>query len=275
MSPAPLPRPWTDAARPISERVEALLGEMTLEEKLAQLASAWVGAELGSGNVAPLQEAFGDPAPLEEASAHGLGHFTRPLGTRPVDPVEGARRLAELQRDLVSRTRLGISAIAHEECLTGFTTFGATVFPTPLALAATFAPEGIERMTRAIGESMRAVGVHQGLSPVVDVVRDYRWGRVEGTFGEDPYLVGMMAGAYVRGLESCGLVATLKHFAGYSASQAARNHAPVALGPRTLRDVLLVPFEMAVREGGARSVMNSYSEIDGVPAAADAGLLTG
>ena len=166
-------------------------------------------------------------------------------------------------------------AIAHDECLTGFTTFGATVFPTALAWAATFDPELVERMTRAIGESMRAVGVHQGLSPVLDVVRDYRWGRVEETLGEDPYLVGVIGTAYVRGLESCDVVATLKHFAGYSASQAARNHAPVAIGPRALRDVLLPPFEMAVREGGARSVMNSYSDIDGLPVAADAGLLTG
>ena len=122
---------------------------------------------------------------------------------------------------------------------------------------------------------MRATGAHQGLSPVLDVVRDHRWGRVEETFGEDPYLVGMMGSAYVRGLESTGLVATLKHFAGYSASLAARNHAPVSMGPRTLRDVILLPFEMAIREGGARSVMNSYSEIDGLPVAADAGLLTG
>jgi beta-xylosidase len=222
-----------------------------------------------------MQEAFADPAPLERASRDGLGHFTRPLGTRPVDPVEGAQRLAQLQAELAARTRLGVPAIAHEECLTGFTTFGATVFPTPLALAATFDAEAVERMTRAIGESMRAVGVHQGLSPVLDVVRDYRWGRVEETFGEDPYLVGSLATAYVRGLESCGLVATLKHFVGYSASQAGRNHAPVSIGPRALRDVLLVPFEMAIREGGARSVMNSYSEIDGLPVAADAQLLTG
>jgi beta-xylosidase len=256
------------------ERVESLLAEMTLEEKLAQLASVWIGAELSS-NVAPMQEAFAEPLPWEEASAHGMGHFTRPLGTQPTDPVDGARRLAELQRDLVGRTRLGLPAIAHEECLTGLTTFGATVFPTPLALAATFDPDAVEGMTRSIGEIMRAVGVHQGLSPVVDVVRDYRWGRVEETFGEDPYLVGMIGSAYVRGLESRGIVATLKHFAGYSASQAARNHAPVSVGPRTLRDVLLLPFEMAVREGGARSVMNSYSEIDGLPAAADAELLTG
>jgi beta-xylosidase len=266
--------PWTDTTRPLPERVEALLAEMTLDEKLAQLGSVWVGAELGSGNVAPMQEAFAEPASFEVAGANGIGHITRPLGTSPVDPVDGARHLAELQSGLLARTRLKVPAIAHEECLTGFTTFGATVFPTPLALAATFDPDGVERMTVAIGETMRAVDVHQGLSPVLDVVRDYRWGRVEETFGEDPYLVGMMGAAYVRGLESTGLVATLKHFAGYSASQAARNHAPVSMGPRTLRDVILIPFELAIREGGARSVMNSYSEIDGLPVAADAGLLT-
>jgi beta-glucosidase-like glycosyl hydrolase len=259
----------------MSRRVDELLRDMTRAEKLAQLGSAWVGAELGSGNVAPLQEAFADPLSFAEASAHGLGHFTRPHGTSPIDPVEGARRLADLQREVIERDRHGIPAIAHEECLTGFTTFGATVYPTPLALAATFDPEAVERMTSAIGETLRQAGVHQGLSPVMDVVRDYRWGRVEETFGEDPYLVGMIGSAYVRGLERAGIVATLKHFAGYSASVAARNHAPVAMGPRTLRDVMLVPFEMAIREGGARSVMNSYTEIDGLPVAADAGLLTG
>src|SRR3954449_6345238 len=270
----PAMMPWTDTERPLDERVDALLAEMTLDEKLAQLASVWVGAELSSGDVAPMAEAFSDPAPWTEASAHGMGHITRPLGTSPVDPVDGARRLAELQRHLVETTRLKLPAIAHEECLTGFTTYHATVFPTPLGLAATFDPEGVERMTVAIGESMRATGAHQGLSPVLDVVRDYRWGRVEETFGEDPYLVGTMGAAYVRGLESTGLVATLKHFAGYSASIAARNHAPVSMGPRTLRDVILIPFELAIREGSARSVMNSYSEIDGLPVAADAGLLT-
>jgi beta-xylosidase len=257
------------------ERADALLAEMTRAEKLAQLGSVWVGAELGSGNVGPMQDAFSDPLTFAEASARGLGHFTRPHGTSPIDPVEGARRLRDLQRQVIERDRHGIPAIAHEECLTGFTTYRATVYPTPLALAATFHPEAVERMTRAIGETMRAAGVHQGLSPVMDVVRDPRWGRVEETFGEDPYLVGATGTAYVRGLEGAGIVATLKHFVGYSASVAARNHAPVTMGPRMLRDVMLVPFEMGIREGGARSVMNSYSEIDGVPVAADAGLLTG
>lgn len=129
-------------------------------------------------------------------------------------------------------------------------------------------------MANAIGTSMRRVGVHQGLSPVLDVVRDYRWGRVEETLGEDPYLVATSGAAYVRGLETAGIIATLKHFAGYSASRAARNHAPVSMGPREFADVILPPFETAIREGGARSVMNSYADVDGVPAGADAGLLT-
>ena len=128
-------------------------------------------------------------------------------------------------------------------------------------------------MAAAIGASMRAVGVHQGLSPVLDVTRDARWGRVEETIGEDPYLVGSVGTAYVRGLQSAGVQATLKHFAGYSASRAARNLAPVAIGRREFADVILVPFEMALR-GGARSVMPSYTDIDGVPVSGDRELLT-
>jgi beta-xylosidase len=130
-------------------------------------------------------------------------------------------------------------------------------------------------MAAAIGADLRAVGVHQGLAPVLDVVRDARWGRVEETIGEDPYLVGTIATAYVRGLESAGVVATLKHFAGYSASRAGRNLAPVAMGRRERADVILPPFEMAVREGRPRSVMHAYTDTDGIPSAADGELLTG
>ena len=129
-------------------------------------------------------------------------------------------------------------------------------------------------MAAHIGATMARLGVHQGLAPVLDVIRDLRWGRVEETIGEDPHLVGLIGSAYVRGLESAGIVATLKHFAGYSASRAARNLAPVSIGPRELADVLLPPFEMALR-AGARSVMPSYTDLDGVPASADGDLLTG
>lgn len=273
---------WTNPQRPPHERLEALLGAMTLEEKVAQLGSTWLGSDERNAtdddattNAGAMQEAFGAPAPWEETRALGIGHLTRVFGTKPIDPRDGMRRLAELQRDLQRHSRLGIPAIAHEECLTGFTTLGATVYPTPLALAATFHPALVTEMSTAIGRDLRAVDVHQGLSPVLDVVRDQRWGRVEETMGEDPYLVSETATAYVRGLEAAGVVATLKHFAGYSASRAARNHAPVPMGSRELADVMLVPFEAALRNGGARSVMNSYADIDGIPPASDPRLLTG
>jgi beta-glucosidase-like glycosyl hydrolase len=129
-------------------------------------------------------------------------------------------------------------------------------------------------MTEAFGATMHAVGVHQGLAPVLDVTRDYRWGRTEETIGEDPYLVGLIGTAYVRGLQRAGVQATLKHFAAYAASRAGRNLAPVSMGPRELADAVLVPFEMAIKLGGARSVMPSYVDIDGVPVSADPRLLT-
>ncbi|MFG1861856.1 beta-xylosidase/alpha-l-arabinosidase [Microbispora bryophytorum] len=278
---APGLAPWRDGDRPLDERVDALLGEMTLEEKVAQLGSVWVdispaGSEAAGGNVAPLQDLFmKDGTDLADRMRDGVGHLTRVYGTAPVSPVEGAAGLRKMQDQVIAANRFGIPAIAHEECLTGFATYGATAYPTPLAWAATFDPALVERMALAIGDDLRAVGVHQGLSPVLDVVRDYRWGRVEETLGEDPYLVGQIGAAYVRGLENAGIIATLKHFAGYSASRAGRNHAPVSIGPREMADVILPPFETAIREGGARSVMNSYTDIDGVPVGAHAGLLRG
>ncbi|MFF0143393.1 beta-glucosidase [Streptomyces sp. NPDC005227] len=268
-------RPWSDPLMPVGERVASLLAVMTLEEKLAQLGSVWPGVDSVIGDVAPMQGVLAQDVDFEAATAEGIGHLTRPFGTKPVEPSQGAEQLAARQRDLTRRTRLGIPALAHDECLTGFTTYRASVFPASIAWAATFDPPLVERMAQAIGSGMRRLGVHQGLSPVLDVVRDYRWGRVEETLGEDPYLVGHMGAAYVRGLESAGIIATLKHFAGYSASRAARNHAPVSMGRREFADIILPPFETAIREGGARSVMNSYSDVDGIPAAADHALLTG
>lgn len=265
--------PWGDTTLPPAQRVELLLGEMTLAEKLAQLGSAWKDANITGINVAPQQDVFTREEPYDQVRKNGLGHLTRPFGTSPQEPADAARKVTALQQDLLDNTRLRVPAIVHEECLTGFTTFRATVYPTPLAWAATFNPGLVEAVGAAIGADMRAGGVHQGLSPVLDVVQDHRWGRVEETLGEDPYLIGELASAYVRGLQGTGVLATLKHYAGYSASQAARNHAPVHMGTRELRDVILVPFEMAVREGAA-SVMNSYSEIDGLPVAASKFLLT-
>lgn len=263
---------------PAGTRVGDLLRRMTLEEKLAQLVGYWEGRG-GSGeggDVAPMQDAMqSENAEFEAFAAHGLGQLTRPFGTAPVDPREGARVLAAKQRWLTEHTRLGIPALVHEECLTGLAAWKATTFPGPLSWGASFRPDLVEQMGAAIGQSMRSLGVHQGLAPVLDVVRDARWGRVEECISEDPYLVGTIGTAYVRGVQSQGVAATLKHFVGYSNSRAGRNLAPVHAGPREVADVLLVPFEMAVLDGEVESVMNSYAEIDGLPVAADAGLLTG
>lgn len=266
---------WRDTSRPVAERVDALVDAMTLDEKLAQLVGVWVGADPSGAGVAPHQhDMTSEPVVWADVIAHGLGQLTRPFGTRPVDPVAGARSLAASQRQVAEANRFGIPALVHEECLTGFAAWQATAYPAPPAWGASFDPDLVAEMSGLIGASMRAAGVHQGLAPVLDVTRDYRWGRTEETIGEDPYLVGTVATAYVRGLEQSGIVATLKHFAGYSASRAGRNLAPVAIGPREFADVVLPPFEMAVRDGGVRSVMQSYTEIDGLPSAADAGLLT-
>ncbi|PPG82515.1 glycoside hydrolase family 3 N-terminal domain-containing protein [Rathayibacter sp. AY1H2] len=246
---------------------------MTLEEKLSQLVGYWV--DQGGEVVAPLAGEMATSTGYAEATREGIGQLTRVYGTRPVDPLERAQWLWAEQRRLVEETRLGIPAIVHEECLTGLAAWQAATFPTPLAWGASFDPELVAELGAVIGGSMRELGIHQGLAPVLDVIRDPRWGRVDECIAEDPYVVGTIGTAYVQGLQSTGVDATLKHFIGYSASRGGRNHAPVHAGPREIADVLLPPFEMAIRDGGARSVMNSYAEIDGDPVGATPAYLTG
>jgi beta-xylosidase len=265
---------WRDPSASADERVSDLLAQLTTEEKIAQLYGVWVGVDAASGEVAPHQHDLAQPeVPWDDLIRDGIGQLTRVYGTTPVAPAEGVRAVARIQRQIVAAGRHGIPAMVHEECLTGLAAWQAPAYPSPLCWGATFDPGLIERMGAQIGAAMRRLGVHQGLAPVLDVLRDLRWGRAEETIGEDPYLVAAIGSGYVRGLESAGVVATLKHFAGYSASRGGRNLAPVSIGPRELADVLLPPFEMALR-AGARSVMNSYSDLDGVPPAADPSLLT-
>ena len=263
----------------VGQRVKELLDRMTLGEKVAQLTSLWLNLDSESGDFAPFQAGFEDTSlDPDTLLREGLGQITRPFGTRPVDPAVGARALRAFQRRLVEETRLGIPAIAHEESLTGFMAQGATQFPSPLNYGATWDPDLIERVGDVIRRQMRAVGTHQALAPVADVIRDARWGRVEECVSEDPYLVGCIVTAYVRGLQgddlTTGVAATLKHFAGYSASEGGRNFAPVHAGRREMADVFLLPFEMAVKDAGARSVMNGYHAIDGQPCASSHELLT-
>ena len=274
-------RSWENVSLTPDARVTLLMNEMTLEEKVGQLGSIWLGFSTSSDGDAPLDA---DNVPVivevskqlswEENTKHGLGHFTRIFGTSPIPAGDGIKKVIEYQRRLISETRLGIPATVHEECLTGFTAMGATTFPTPLGLAATFSEDTIEAVANVIGRDMRSVGVHHGLSPVLDLVRDYRWGRTEETMGEDPYLAALAGAAYVRGIEKNGVVATLKHFAGHSSSRVARNHGPVSMGWREMYEFMLPPFELAIRESKVGSVMNSYTDVDGIPCASSIELLT-
>jgi beta-xylosidase len=262
---------------PTEQRVADLLERMTLDEKIAQLHAAWLKLSAdGKHQARTIDFAHGANAlTVDGILEHGLGQITRPLGTHTVDPKEGVRALNELQRRMVEETRLGIPVMAHEECLVGLMIKDATLFPSPLNYAATWNPKLVGEVGRIIGEQARSIGCKQGLAPVLDVSRDPRWGRTEETLGEDPYLVGVLACHYVEGLqgERRDLLATLKHFVGHSASEGARNHAPVHVGPRELNDVFMLPFEMAVKLANAGSIMPAYHDIDGVPCHGDRALL--
>ncbi|MBB5402147.1 glycoside hydrolase family 3 N-terminal domain-containing protein [Paraburkholderia youngii] len=268
---------YRSPAATVEERVADLLARMTLDEKIAQLHAAWLVLS-ADGNHKARSIDFAQSAnqiTVDEILQYGLGQITRPLGTHTVDPKEGVRALNELQRKMVEDTRLGIPVMAHEECLVGLMIKDATLFPSPLNYAATWNPRLVGEVGTIIGEQARSIGCHQGLAPVLDVSRDPRWGRTEETLGEDPYLVGVLACHYVKGLqgEQRDLLATLKHFVGHSASEGGRNHAPVHVGPRELNDVFMLPFEMAVKLANAGSVMPAYHDVDGVPCHGDRTLL--
>ncbi len=260
---------YRDPERDADSRLKDLLGRMTLEEKLAQLGGVRAGELAGA-------EGF-DEAAAERWLAHGIGHVGRIAGTSGLTPASSARFANAVQRHLLEKTRLGVPAIVHEEALAGFCARGATQYPQAIGLAATWAPEDVRAMAAAIAAEMRAVGARQALAPVLDIARDPRWGRLEETFGEDPYLAGRMGVAYVRGLQGAGLqsgvVATARHFVGHGLPEGGMNRAPVQLGPRELREVFAEPFAAAVRDANLRSVMCAHSAVDGLPPAASPELL--
>ncbi|QJU55228.1 glycoside hydrolase family 3 N-terminal domain-containing protein [Herbiconiux sp. KACC 21604] len=262
---------------PETPDVPALIAAMSLDEKLAQLIGLWLDVSAAGGaDVAPMQhEMLSKVGELDDYIGHGLGQLTRPLGSRVVRADEMRSSLRAIQQRVSANSRLGIPALVHEECLTGLQLYGATTYPSPLAWGASWDAESVREMGRRIGSSMAGLGIHLGLAPVLDLVRDPRWGRVEECISEDPYLVGLIASAYIDGIQSQGPGATLKHFLAYSNSQAGRNLAPVHIGRRELLEQFAVPFEMAVKLARPSSVMHSYAEIDGVPVAADPNILTG
>lgn len=261
----------------VEERVLDLISRMTLEEKVAQMLCIWgekkntILNEDGKLSFEKLKKFYKD----------GLGQIARLSDTNNgLNPVEMAKIANELQKYFIEETRLGIPVIIHEECLHGLVAKDATSYPQPIGLASTFNPGLINKIYSAVAKEARSRGVHQALSPVVDVARDPRWGRVEETFGEDPYLVSRMGIAAVDGLQDDGsfndkehLIATLKHFAAHGQPESGSNCGPANFSERILRDVFLYPFKEVIDKAKPCSVMASYNEIDGIPSHANKWLL--
>lgn len=271
--------PYRNPGLSAEKRVKDLLSRMTLEEKAAQMLCIWqkkphtlVDAD-GDFDLAKARQAF--------KNGHGLGQVGRPS-----DAGKGlnARKMAEttnaIQKFFIENSRLGIPVVFHEECLHGHAAVDGTSFPQPIALASTFNPALIESIFTATALEARSRGAHQALTPVVDVARDPRWGRVEETYGEDPFLVSRMGIAAVRGFQGDAtfrnktrMIATLKHCVGHGQPESGMNCAPANVSMRVLRETFLFTFKEALQKGGAISVMPSYNEVDGVPSHANKWLL--
>jgi beta-glucosidase len=263
------------ATAEIAERVAALLERMSLQEKLAQLGSVWSHELLD-------HDAY-DDAKVRDRLRDGVGQITRIAGATNLGQREAAELANKLQRFLVEETRLGIPAMVHEECLHGLLARESVCFPQSINHAAAWSPELTEAMADRLGRELRAAGAHQALAPIFDITRDPRWGRIEETYGEDPYLAAVLGSAYTRGLQgdveggnglADHVVATAKHMVGHGLPEGGLNHAPSHIGPRELVDCFLFPFEAAVRGAGLRSVMHAYDDVDGMPCVASKALFT-
>ena len=270
---------YKNSALPPARRVKDLLSRMTLEEKAAQMMCVWqkksetlVDAN-GNFNLKKARAAF--------KKGHGLGQVGRPSDAgKGKNGREMAGLTNAIQNFFLENSRLGIPVMFHEECLHGHAAIGGTSFPQPIGLGATFNPGLVESLYAMTAEEARIRGTHQALTPVVDVARDPRWGRVEETFGEDPFLVAQLGMAVVRGFQGDAsfkdkkrIIATLKHFAAHGQPESGQNCAPANVSLRLLRETFLQPFKEAIQKANAISVMASYNEIDGVPSHASEWLL--
>ncbi|KTF67966.1 glycoside hydrolase family 3 N-terminal domain-containing protein [Sphingomonas sp. HT-1] len=284
---------YKDASQPTEARVNDLLARMTLEEKVQQLVALW----LNKGSIQDTKGEF-DAAKASANFPNGLGMISRPYDRRGVtasestaaganagdvnrSPEETARYVYAAQKWAVEKTRLGIPMLMHEEALHGLVAPGATSFPQSIGLASSFNPKLVEQIFSMAAKEARARGANLVLAPVVDVARDPRWGRIEETYGEDPYLVTQMGLAAIRGfqgstlpLKSDKVFITLKHMTGHGQPENGTNIGPASLGERTLRENFFPPFEAAVKTLPVMSVMASYNEIDGIPSHANKWLLT-
>jgi beta-glucosidase len=262
--------PFRDPGVPRDARVADLLGRMTRAEKIAQLGSFWAFEVVGPDGL--------DGDRLAALAAEGIGQITRLAGSTNLPPVDVAKAANAIQRTLVEGTRLGIPAVIHEECLHGLMAWAAPCFQQSIGAAAAFDPEAVAAMAATIRRRMLLTGARLALGPVFDIARDPRWGRMEETYGEDPYLAAELGCAYVGALQgpdlADGVAATAKHIVGHGLAEGGLNQAPAHLGPRELRDEQLFPFEAAVRERGIAGVMPAYCDVDGVPCHASTELLT-
>ncbi|HMQ61874.1 MAG TPA: glycoside hydrolase family 3 N-terminal domain-containing protein [Flavilitoribacter sp.] len=272
---------YKDAALPVETRIKSLLAQMTVDEKLAQIQCIWQQKRHildAQGNLNP------DSAAVYLKD--GIGQIGRPsegpdrTTNSGRDAAANARFTNAVQKFLVENTRLGIPAFFHEECLHGHAARDGTSFPQPIGLASTWDRQLIEDLFTMTAREARARGAHQALTPVVDIVRDPRWGRTEETYGEDPYLAGEMGLAAVYGFQGRGgridsehLVATLKHMTGHGQPEGGNNIGPASISERVIRELFLPPFKKCIQQGKARSVMASYNEIDGVPSHANKWLI--
>ena len=278
--------PYRDASLPIEERVDDLLARMTLEERLAQLGGVWSTSLVRPDPHGTI--GFSDAA-AAELLANGTGQVTRIAASTGLRPAGVARLHNQIQRWLVEHTRLGIPAVVHEEAVAGLCARDAVQFPQAIGLASSWDRELLGQVAGHVRTEMLAIGARQALSPVLDIARDPRWGRVEETYGEDPVLAGELGVAYVQGLQSdatdgadgalrthlhSGVIATAKHFLGYGLSDGGLNHGPVHLGERELYEVFAEPFAAAIRDAHLASVMNSYASVDGLAPAGSRALLT-
>jgi beta-glucosidase len=275
--------PYRDPTVPIEQRVEDLLARMTQDEKIAQLTAIWTQKK----QVLDSDGRF-DPAAARRLYPNGIGQFARPGDLQgPGNPLKTPYRDVRQTIELVNamqryarNTRLGIPVLFHEEGLHGYAARGATHFPQAIALASSWDPALLERVFTVAGREIRARGVQLVLAPVVDVGRDPRWGRIEETYGEDPYLVGELGVAAVRGFQGPTLplakdrvFVTLKHMTGHGQPESGTNVGPANISERVLREVFFPPFRAAVERGNAQVVMPSYNEIDGIPSHANRWLL--
>ena len=281
--------PYRNPRLPVDQRVADLLGRMTLEEKVAQTQTMWVTTQFkeladDKGNFAPDQK-------TRELLKLGLGQFGAPSqGATDAEKAaapyfgKGPRATAlftnAIQKYVIENSRLGIPVTFHEEALHGLVSPGATSFPQAIALAGTWDLDLVREVFTTAALEARSRGAHHVLAPVVDLARDPRWGRMEETYGEDPYLVSRMGVAAVQGFQGSGpnvdkrhVVATLKHFAAHGQPESGTNVGPGNFSTRLLREVFLYPFEVAVKEGRVMSIMPSYNEIDGLPSHANKWLL--